>query len=98
MGGREGFRTVRFDIEKDLIEKIEKAFCYTVIEDEKVKVRHLSSVIREAVLRGFKAMVIEQRELRKAYGTDLVFLTDGGVIFGDTLLREMKLKESGAIE
>lgn len=96
--GRKGFRTVRFDIEKDLIGKIEEAFCYAVIKDERVRVRYLSSVVREAILRGFKAMVIEQRELRKVYGTDLVFLTDGGILFGDALFREMKLKESGAIE
>lgn len=96
--GREGFRTVRFDIEKDLIKKIEETFCFTVIEDERVRVRYLSSVVREAILRGFKAMAIEQKELRKVYGTDLVFLTDGGILFGDALLREMKLKESGVIE
>ena len=96
--GRKGFRTVRFDIEKDLIKKIEDGFCFTVIEDEKVKVRHLSSVIREAILRGFKSMVAEQLELRKIYNTDFIFLTDGGVLFGDDLLRELKLRDGGLLE
>jgi len=96
--GREGFRTVRFDIEEDLIKKIEDGFCFAVIENERVKVRHLSSVIREAILRGLKSMIVEQIELRKIYNTDLIFLTEGGVLFGDDLLRELKLKDSGVIE
>ena len=96
--GREGFRTVRFDIEDDLITKIEEVFCYATVVDEKLKVRHLSNVIREAVLRGFKAMVAEQKELRKIYNTDFVFLIEGGVLFAEDLLREKKLRDSGLIE
>jgi len=96
--GRKGFRTVRFDIEEDLIKKIEEGFCYATIEEERLKVRDLTSVIREAAYRGFKAMIVEQMELRKVYNTDLIFLTDGGVLFGDALLRELKLKELDLIE
>ena len=96
--GRKGFRTVRFDIEEDLIKKIEEGFCFATIEDERLKVRDLTSVIREAAFRGFKAMIAEQMELRKVYKTDLLFLTDGGILFGDDLLRELKLKEAGIIE
>ncbi len=96
--GRKGFRTVRYDLEEDLIAKVEEAFCVATIEGVKVKVRHMSSVMREAILRGLKVMVVEQKKLRELYGDDLLFLTETGILFADDLLREKRLKEAGIIE
>lgn len=96
--GRKGFKTVRYDLEEDLIAVVEEAFCVATIEGVKVKVRHMSSVMREAILRGLKVMVVEQKMLRKLYGDDLLFLTETGILFADDLLREKRLKEAGIIE
>ncbi|GAH12246.1 unnamed protein product [marine sediment metagenome] len=96
--GREGFRTIKCDLEEDLVVKVEETFCITTIEGVTVKARHLSSVMREAVLRGLKVMVVEQRKLRELYGNDLIFLTDTGILFGDALLREKRMKDAGILE
>lgn len=96
--GRKGFRTFRYDLEEDLVAKVEETFCHTTIEGVPVKVRHLSSVIREAILRGLKVMVVEQRLLRELYGNDLLFLTETGILFADDFLREKKMKDEGILE
>ena len=88
-------RTIRYQLEEDLVKKAEEVFCYTEVEGVRIKVRHLNSVIREAILRGLKVMVVEQKYLRKLYNTDQVFLSETGMLFPEDLL-EKKRKKEGA--
>ena len=73
-------RTLRIEVEEDIVKKVEEQFCFAHVKGESSKIRTISSVAREAFLRGIIQMSMELKELRKKHGPD-IYLDDGGVNF-----------------
>jgi len=85
MGRKNELRTFRLEIEKEILEKVENTFCKVKVEDVVVNVRTLTSVCREAFLRGMLQMIEEQMALRKEFGFSL-YLKESGIGFAEDVL------------
>ncbi len=62
---------VDFTVEEDVVKKAEELLCYAEINGQRVRIRSLASLVREAFLRGLKEMVEEERSLREALKEEL---------------------------
>jgi len=73
-------KRIDFTIDSRVVDLTEEIFCYRVVEGEKVRMRSLSSVAREAFLRGLRLMIEEKKKLDEVFGRN-VLLTEEGYEF-----------------
>ena len=80
-------RTFRIDVNKELLDGVEKQFCYVEVKGKMVRVRSLSSVCTEAFLSGILRMTDELKALREKFGSQ-VYLKSKGIGFAELELNE----------
>lgn len=85
-------REVRLNMNKNFIDKIEKAFCLAEYKNQTIQYRTLVSVAKEAFVKGIHAMCLEKELLVKSFGKG-VYLTEGGVQFMKDLLEIYNVSE-----